>query len=71
MIGVQVLGERVNQLGKERQHTSNYKIGYRNLMLRKFREVKRMIIFNWNGGEGTKEGFVEKVTFDLTLNEWD
>lgn len=71
MIGVQVLGERVNQLGKERQHTSNYKIGYRNLMLRKFREVKRMIIFNWNGGEGTKEGFVGKVTFDLTLNEWD
>lgn len=71
MIGVQALGERVNQLGKARQHTTNYKIGSRKLMLRKFREVKRMIIFNWNGGEGIKEGFVGKVTFDLALNEWN
>lgn len=52
MVDVQALGERLNQLGKARQHTTNYKIESRILILRKFREVKRMIIFNWNGGEG-------------------
>lgn len=55
MIGMQALGERVKQLGKARQHKTNYKIGSRNFILRKFREIKRMIISTGMEGRGSRK----------------